>query len=316
MALDLGHDADAVVGVESALEQPRVAQPLLGGETEDRLDLRADIERTDPLGTDLVEEDDGRDLLNQGAIARLRVAEPLFRLSAIGDVGHGAAQHHRPAGFVPQRHRVVAEPADPAVALEEPVLERCRLAGLPRARDRGEDAGAVVRVEALAPQLRAREPLHGRVAQEGFELGTHVERADDLVERRQVADRRDLLDEAAVSRPHRGGRLALERGGARRGGAAPLLLDLRAPDVGRHAGPSTSTAAPDPRPAPRITQWYVAARRYERGRETEPRHVAAAGDSAPALAARLAAVGACPAGLRPTFCAVEQSPALGHLSGR
>ena len=101
-ALDLGEHALAVVRVHAGRQEVRL-QPVADGEAEHRLDLRAHVRRLHRQadGVDVGRE---RDLLDQRAVLRLRLAEPLLAVAPLRDVVERDGEEHR-AGNVDARDR-------------------------------------------------------------------------------------------------------------------------------------------------------------------------------------------------------------------
>ena len=77
----------------------------------------------------------------------LALTQRLFGGTAVGDVGEVALQEERAILLVAHRHRLVADPDRRAVRRDQPVLHPEVLAQLVRARNLGEDAVAILRMQ-------------------------------------------------------------------------------------------------------------------------------------------------------------------------
>ena len=96
--------------------------------------------------------------------------------AALADVEQVALDVERAAVVVAHGHGLVVHPDDAPVAREHPVLAAQRPRAGGGGGDLGRDALAVVLVHELEEQVRLREPLLGRVAEDRGDLGADVER--------------------------------------------------------------------------------------------------------------------------------------------
>ena len=248
-------------------------QPVVGGE---RLDPRTADQLVVPpagqLGEVLVDEHDpalevGRDrgqahVLEQLAEALLGLQQQRLVLLLRRHLEDHALHEAGDAGRVAHGHRVVAEPADAAVDVDQPVLGGVGLAGGHRvAVAVGREQ--VVGVDPLHPAVGAARPLLGRHAHQRLQLRADVDRiagAGDV----DVGDGGQVLDQAAVAVLGLA-LLAVEDGGVH-GGAddvgqraeelevvlAPHPVagvdDLEQPDASRRARPAAASAGCGSRP--------------------------------------------------------------------
>ena len=120
---ELGVPADAIVRVELPVPEDRVLRPFLLREAQQRLDLRADVQLV-VLLLERRHEGDGRQLLDEGAIAGLGPAELLLAadrllVGAERRDGRRRGPDHRPSAQGPR----------PAIAAGQPAQDVLGLAG-------------------------------------------------------------------------------------------------------------------------------------------------------------------------------------------
>ena len=131
----------------------------------------------------------------------LALAQRLFGGAAVGDVGEVALQEERAVLLVAHGHRLVAHPDRGAVRRDQPVLHPEVLAQLVRARDLGENALAILRVQARGVEVAVgAEPVGDREAEHRLDLRAHVARPHRHPRVVDVRRDRQLLDERAVLR--------------------------------------------------------------------------------------------------------------------
>ena len=129
---------------------------------------------------------------------RVRGGQSLFRLLPRGDVEQIALREELPPVRVLDDQALVLNPDRPSVAGDQPVFGLERLRGLVAVRDEREDSIAIIRMEQLRKELWVAEPLVDRVAEQGLDLRTRVQRRSALRERVDVRDERKLLDQGPV----------------------------------------------------------------------------------------------------------------------
>src|SRR5581483_8396611 len=97
--------------------------------------------------------DDGGDVLDQGAVPRLRSTQALLGLLDPGDVGEHALPAQDRAARVAYRHAAHPPPDRPAVASQNAQLALERTPGLDGMRAFRRVALAIVGVDAASPQV-------------------------------------------------------------------------------------------------------------------------------------------------------------------
>ena len=125
--------------------------------------------------------------------------ELLLQLPLGGDVEQVALQVERLAVVPEYDDAVVANPDDGLVACNEAVLETQRLVRPVGAGVRGEHAIAVIRMQSANEEVRIIAPLLDGVAEQRLDLATREDVGAALVQRVDVDDERQLLDERAVA---------------------------------------------------------------------------------------------------------------------
>ena len=170
-----------VVLVDRLEPDARITHPFVRGDPDELLDPRVDVDQLEAVARDLLAVDDRGDLLHERAVPILGLARPLFGLALQRDVVHDPLPVERAPGLVPDQRRLVAEPADVAVAREHPVVG---LEGAARALDAlvfPADPHPVVRVELAGPRRRIFDPLLRREPQDLLHLRAHVQHLADAV---------------------------------------------------------------------------------------------------------------------------------------
>src|SRR5439155_26590896 len=112
---------------------------------------------------------------------------------------------------------------------DRPVIERERFATRAALDRVCERALPVVRVEPLCPQVAVGQVLLRHDPEQALDLRADVGRGHLLVDRVDVDDRRDLLDQASVL-----------------GGGPPVPLDLHRPSASRAGHTRVRSTRPDP----------------------------------------------------------------------
>ncbi len=145
-------------------------------------------------------------LVEEGAVgeAGQRVVEGelpqlVLRLALASDVEEVALEVERLPVVVEDDDALVAQVDDASVAGDEPVLEAERLVRLVRLHVRGEHALAVFRVEQPGEQLGIGRPFLDAVAEDRLDLAAREDVRADRVERVDVDDERELLDQRAIA---------------------------------------------------------------------------------------------------------------------
>ena len=165
------------------------------GESEDRLDLGAHVDRGH-LVVGRVHVRDGRQLLHEVPVSALQSLELELGFLPLGDVEEEPEDVLGFAVVVADGRRRVADPDDPPVVAHHPVLERERLARADALHRFVPRAVAVLRVDPLRP-LFALGP--GGASEQVVDLRAHKEVAEALVGHVDVRHDRELLDERAVA---------------------------------------------------------------------------------------------------------------------
>ena len=150
-AAEVGRDGLVpVLGVEQVRPQVGVVDVLLGADAEEFPDLRAHVGRAH-LRVGEVDVDDRRDLLHERPVLRLGLLELAARERQLRDVEHQPEPVPRRAVVPGDQDRVLADPPEPAVAMERAVLdvERLTLGGRPLAL--GDDTFEIVGMDGRLP---------------------------------------------------------------------------------------------------------------------------------------------------------------------
>ena len=129
---------------------------------------------------------------------RVRGGQSLFRLLPRRDVEQVALREELPPVRVLDDQALVLNPDRPSVAGDQPVFGLELLRRLVAVRDEREDSIAIIRMEQLRKELWIAEPLVDRVAEQGLDLRTRVQRRSALREGVDVGDERKLLDQGPV----------------------------------------------------------------------------------------------------------------------
>ncbi len=116
----------------------------------------------------------------------------------VGDVDHHAEREGRNPSLVPEHLRFVVDPHDAAVLAIHAIVQRERLAGLVVALVLSCRSGAVVGMDDPEPEIPVVHPFVGCVAEEPLDLGTHIEGRGRVVQRIDVGDGRDVLDDRSI----------------------------------------------------------------------------------------------------------------------
>ena len=136
---------------------------------------------------------------DSGFQLRIECVDLFFAALSFRDVEPHALGEGPPALIVADHHGFLADPDLPAVAMNQPVLDGERLT-----RDvapvHENSHVPVVRVQQPGPEFRIGHPLFRCIAQKLLDLGTDVDRARRLVQRRDVRDGGHLLDQRAIPR--------------------------------------------------------------------------------------------------------------------
>src|SRR3954471_8264696 len=174
----------------------------------DRLEVvEVDVEQTGRLALLMPELDRVAEaLVEEGPVgeAGQRVVEGLLPQLQLGlalacDVEEVALQVERLPVVVENDDAFVAEPDDSAAAGDQAVLDAERLVRLVRVRVGGEHSLAVVLVEQAREQVGVGLPLLQAVAEERLDLRAREDVGAARVERVDVDDERELLDQRAIA---------------------------------------------------------------------------------------------------------------------
>jgi hypothetical protein len=122
---------------------------------------------------------DDRQMLQEGPPALLRFPETVLGVVPFGDVQHHALVH-QVARLVPNRVRLIAEPAPAAIGGLHPVLvDEARAAGH-RVPPPVDDTRSVVGVDMAVPRRGVFHPLARRVAEDVLDLRADVGHGERL----------------------------------------------------------------------------------------------------------------------------------------
>jgi hypothetical protein len=145
-------------------------------------------------------------LVEEGAVreAGERVVERhlpqlLVRFALGGDVQEVALEIHGAAVVVENHDALVANPDDAAVLRDQAVLGAERLVRAVRSRMCGEHTLAVVRVQCADEEVAVGLPFLDGVPEQILHLGAREDVRAGGVERVEVDDERELLDESPVA---------------------------------------------------------------------------------------------------------------------
>ncbi len=165
------------------------------------------------------------------------VTQALLRLALLRDVEQVPLERNRHAGRPEDRPGLVVDPHDAPVAGDQPVLEGEAFA-LVRPVVCVEDGLAILRVQDPDEELAVTVPLGERVPEHRLDLRAGVDVRALVVDRVDIDDERQLLDErpetllrdpeALLARPQDriGGRVGVDLRRARRGGEADAAIGL------------------------------------------------------------------------------------------
>ena len=134
-------------------------------------------------------------------VVQRQLPELLLRLALRGDVEQVALQVERPVVVVTDDDAFVADPHDAAVLRDQAILDAQRIVRGMGVGVRREHTIAIVRVQRAHEEIRVGKPLVGRVAEQRLDLTAGEDVRALRVERVDVDDQGQLLDERAVA-PH------------------------------------------------------------------------------------------------------------------
>ena len=132
-----------------------------------------------------------------GGVLGGRALELGLGRATLGDVGQHAVPAAHAVG-VTDEQRVVAQPHDVTVAVQDPVLDGPRggaVGQLGAGLLAREHPGDVLGVQPGEPQLRPRTPLLGRIPEDRLDLGAHVLPGPVLAGLGGIEDDRDPLQQ-------------------------------------------------------------------------------------------------------------------------
>ena len=203
-ALDGGGDVRlqprAVVGVDDACERPHaVVDEVRRGIADELLD-RVAQELHRPVGVDVAAEDGARDVADEPAEPGLALRQREVAVLAGGDVDQESLRQRRLPVAVVDDAGLVLHPDDAAVLRPQPVLSGEGLGVRIADAVLVADALGIVGVDDLPEEAGRCEPFLRGVAEQVLELRADVGGEPRVVERADVADERELLDERAVAR--------------------------------------------------------------------------------------------------------------------
>ena len=187
-----------VLGMEQVRPQVGVLDVLLGADAKEFPDLRAHVGRGH-LRVGEVDVDDRWDLLHERPVLRLGLLELAARERQLRDVEHQPEPVPRRAVVPGDQDRVLADPPEPAVAMERAVLdvERLTLGGRPLAL--GDDTFEIVGMDGRLPTPEAASPSVRGDTEELFDRGTDVDHRLEVADAVEVDHRGEPVDQIAVA---------------------------------------------------------------------------------------------------------------------
>ena len=188
----------AVLGMEQVRPQVGVVDVLIGGDAQEFLDLRAHVGRAH-LGVGEVHVDDRGDLLHERPVLRLGLLELAAGEHQLGDVEHQPEPVAGRAVVAGDQDRVLADPPEPAVAVERAVLDVEGLAHGDRALALGDDTLEVVRMDGCLPTHEAAPPSVRSDPEERSDRGADVGHRLVLADAVEVDHRGEPVDQIAVA---------------------------------------------------------------------------------------------------------------------